>query len=280
MLTRAAALALVALAAVSLGACASSTEMDQANQNQQQIRGMVASDRQQLDSLQNQVRRLGDQVTEIKHGSEGGNDSMAAVSQRVSKLEADVAALQAAMASGAASGGAAGMVPGAMVPGAMGAPPAGAPIASAPAEPRPTWPQELESEIDSAESSRAQGAKLYREGLAAMKDGKYQVAVAKFAKLQHTYPKSELGEPSEYFSANALYESGKYDQAILQFNDLVMRFPKGRFSSQALLRQAEAFLKMNDRIDARLTLQKLVSDHAGTPEATAANTMMKSLVSD
>jgi len=49
------------------------------------------------------------------------------------------------------------------------------------------------------------------------------------------------------------------NKAILQFNDLVMRFPKGKYASAALLREAQAFLKLNDRIDARLTLQKLVA---------------------
>ena len=44
--------------------------------------------------------------------------------------------------------------------------------------------------------------------------------------------------------------------------------------------KAQAFVKLNDRIDARLTLQKLVTDHAGTPQADAANTMMKDLASD
>ena len=122
--------------------------------------------------------------------------------------------------------------------------------------------------------------KIYREGLDAMKAAKYPLAVTKFTKLQHAYPKSALSEPAEYFAANALFETGGYDQSILQFNDLVMRFPKGKYASAALLREAQAFVKLNDRIDARLTLQKLVADHAGTPEADAANTMMKDLASD
>ena len=79
------------------------------------------------------------------------------------------------------------------------------------------------------------GIKVYREGLDAMKAGKYPLAVTKFTKLQHSYPKSPLSEPAEYFAANALFETGGYDQAILQFNDLVMRFPKGKYASAALL---------------------------------------------
>jgi len=86
-----------------------------------------------------------------------------------------------------------------------------------------------------------------------------------------------LSEPAEYFSANALFELGKYDESILQFNDLVMRFPRGRFASASLLSEAQAFIKMNDRIDARLTLQKLISDHPDAPEAATAQAMMNSL---
>jgi tol-pal system protein YbgF len=112
-----------------------------------------------------------------------------------------------------------------------------------------------------------------------MKAGRYAQAVAKFQDLQRRYPKSELSEAAEYFSANGLYESGKYDQSILQFNDLTMRFPRGRFATAALLREAQAFIKINDRIDARLTLQKLLNDHPEAPEAPSAKSMMQTLTS-
>ena len=206
------------------------------------------------------------------------------MNDRVASLEAEVKALQAGMAA----------APGAMPPPGAPAdsvgpgtgvastePPAGGPAPPAtPAEIAPTWPTELDQEIAAAASSNEPGIKIYREGLDAMKAGKYPLAVTRFTKLQHAYPKSPLSEPAEYFAANALFETGGYDQAILQFNDLVMRFPKGKYASAALLREAQAFVKLNDRIDARLTLQKLVADHAGTPEAASADTMMKDLASD
>ena len=96
-----------------------------------------------------------------------------------------------------------------------------------------------------------------------MKAGKYPLAVIEFTKVQHRYPKSPLCEPAEYFAANALFETDGFDQAILQFNDLVMRFPKGKYAAAALLREAQSFVKLNDRIDARLTLQKLAADQLG-----------------
>ena len=230
-----------------------------------------------------------DQIDELKHGAAADTGGTSAMNDRVASLEAEVKALQAGLAA---------------TPGAV--PPPGAPADSVgrsagrrrrragsgsagrrtslrrrlPAEIAPTWPAELDQEIADAANSNDPGIKVYREGLDAMKAAKYPLAVSKFTKLQHAYPKSPLSEPAEYFAANALFETGGYDQAILQFNDLVMRFPKGKYASAALLREAQAFVKLNDRIDARLTLQKLVTDHAGTPQADAANTMMKDLASD
>jgi tol-pal system protein YbgF len=267
-----------ALAIFAGAGCSSQSDIQQLNQNQFTLRGMIANDRQQIDALQDQVRQLKDEITRMKHSGAGaaGSDQTAALNDRIGKLESEVNALQAGLASAPAAGAATpGAEPGALAGGAPGA----STIAPAP-EPQPTWPDELDSEIAAAGKSGDPGVKVYREGLKAMKDGKYPLAIVKFAKLQHLYPKSPLTEPGEYFAANALYETGKYDRAILQFNDLVMRFPKGRFASQSLLRESQAFLKMNDQIDARLTLQKLVSDHPGTSEATAANTMLKNLASD
>jgi tol-pal system protein YbgF len=206
------------------------------------------------------------------------------VNDRVASLEAEVKALQAGMAATPGAVPPPGAPADSVGPGTGVAPaeaPAGGPAPPpTPAEIAPTWPAELDQEITDAASSNEPGIKIYREGLDAMKAAKYPLAVTKFTKLQHAYPKSPLSEPAEYFAANALFETGGYDQAILQFNDLVMRFPKGKYAAAALLREAQAFVKLNDRIDARLTLQKLVADHAGTPQADSADTMMKDLASD
>ena len=122
--------------------------------------------------------------------------------------------------------------------------------------------------------------KIYRKALDAMKGGNYPTSIIEFAKVQHGYPKSALSEPAQYFTANAFYESGKYEQAILQFNDLTMRFPNSRFLCESLLREGQSFVKLNDRIDARLTLQKLAGNGNCSNEAVAANSMLKNLGSD
>jgi TolA-binding protein len=274
--------------AFALAGCADQTDMDQLNKNEFTLRGMIAADRQEIDALKAQVAQQNDQIDELKHGAAADTGSTSGMNDRVASLEAEVKALQAGLAAtpGAvpppgAPADSVGGVPAAGGVAPAAEPPAGGPPPPAtPAEIAPTWPAELDQEIADAANSDDPGIKVYREGLDAMKAAKYPLAVSKFTKLQHTYPKSPLSEPAEYFAANALFETGGYDQAILQFNDLVMRFPKGKYAAAALLREAQAFVKLNDRIDARLTLQKLVADHAGTPQADSANTMMKDLASD
>ncbi len=280
------AIAAVFAAAFALAGCAEQGDVQQLNQNELTLRGMIASDRQQINSLKQQVQRQNDQIEELEHGAAGAGGSASSMNDRVASRAAEVKALQAGMAATPGAipppGEPADSVAGAPAPAiaSAGTPPGGPVPPAAPVAIAPTWPSELDQEIADAETSSEPGVKIYREGLDAMKAAKYPLAVTKFTKLQHAYPKSGLSEPAEYFAANALFETGGYDQAILQFNDLVMRFPKGKYASAALLREAQAFVKLNDRIDARLTLQKLVADHAGTPQADAANTMMKDLAND
>jgi TolA-binding protein len=273
-------------AAFALAGCADQSGMEQLNKNEFALRSMIATDRQTIDALKVQVAQQNDQIEQLRHGATvaGASGNASGVNDRVASLEAEVKALQAGMAA---------------TPGAV--PPPGAPAdsvgggvpavasAGAPSEPArppaptdfpPTWPNELDQEIADAKNSNQPGIKIYREGLDAMKAGKYPLAITRFTKLQHAYPKSPLSEPAEYFGANALYETGAYDQAVIQFNDLVGRARAGKYASAALLREAQTFVKMNDPVDARFTLKQLIADHPGTPEATAANTMMKDLASD
>jgi TolA-binding protein len=332
-------LPLMLIGAIALSGCA----VPQDNQQQgkdEDLRNTVASDRQQIEALQDEVNRLNDHIAEMEHNGAAGGDSSGDKKQ-LAELEQEVQDLKAGNSAPAVAGAAAASAPGgppdangaASPPGSgapvAGAPPPGSPDAmsnSAPvsdnannassndnadsdsddsdnadngsqvasagpppsvAPPRapgpplvngsPSWRAMLDQELVAAQSSSDPAAKTYRAGLVAMKARKYPYAIGVFQGQQRRYPKSPLSEPAEYFSAHALFELGKYDQSILQFNDLVMRFPRGRFASGSLLNEAQAFMKMNDRIDARLTLQKLISDHPDAPEAATAHAMIDSL---
>ena len=57
-----------ALGGLALGGCTTDSDIQQLNQNQFTLRGMIANDRQEIDSLQAQVRALKEQVNEVSHG--------------------------------------------------------------------------------------------------------------------------------------------------------------------------------------------------------------------
>ncbi len=280
------------IAALGLFAACSdqSANINQLNQNEFALRGMIASDRQQIDALRADLRRTQDELAEMKHGP-AASAASGDTNDRIAKLESEVNALQVALPVTAPAPAPGTETPG--TPATTGATTTSsstiAPIPTAPsapgaaspgAEPAPTWPQDLDKEIVDAPSSKEPGAKIYRKALDAMKAGNYPTAIVNFAKVQHSYPKSPLSEPAQYFTANAFYENGKYEQAILQFNDLTMRFPNSRFLCESLLREGESFVRLNDRIDARLTLQKLAGNANCSSEAVAANNMLKNLGSD
>ena len=154
---------------VSLGlfsACADqSSNINQLNQNEFALRGMIASDRQQMDSLRAELRRTQDELAEMKHGSaaNAGGTASGDVNDRLAKLESEVNALQVALPAPMPSPLAAGVPPGtpaaatstisppapatgaaAASPPAAGATAPGA--AAAAAEPAPTWPRDLDKD--------------------------------------------------------------------------------------------------------------------------------------
>lgn len=262
------------------GCAANSDQLQQLNQNQFTLRGMIASDRQDIAALRQQMRSLQGEIAQLKHSGAGAggasSQQLSNLDQRVTRLESEVGAIQAAIPTIPTAPGTTG---GTAAPGAGTTPATGAAAAAANNGLKPTWPSELQQELTDAKDKHEPGMTLFRSALIDMQNGHYPPAVIKFARFQRKYPKSQLSEASEYFAANALFEEGNYDRSILQFNDVVMRFPNGQYTSQSLLREAQAFMKLNDKIDARLTLQKLLANHPGTPQAKAANTLMQQLTS-
>lgn len=313
-----------------MAGCAPTSDVQQVENQQFEVRSMVASNQQAIQALDNRLRRVEDRIEVMQHtGASGGN-----LRRQVNQLQTALNTIESrlnlpqtgatpnsaiAPAPGSAPPGTLppgstppGEEPGSVAPGsappavgtpgvtgsetppneatsggeeAGATPPGGQEMASVPPSetaPAPVsipsrWRTELDHQLAMAGNSGGSAERIYRNGLELMKDGKYASAIERFSTLSRKYPHSDLNEPAEYFAANAYYEQGKFERAILQFNDVSMRFPKGRFAGAALLREAQAFLKINDKIDARLTLQKLVNDYAGTPEARAASQLMNNV---
>jgi TolA-binding protein len=273
--------------ALPLAGCASQADLEQVQRNELQLRSMIAEDRQQIQQLQDRISQMENLVREMGPSSAPSvgrgritNQRLSNIEQRLSRLEATA---NLAPSAGGVPSGAGTTNPGTFAP--LTIPAAAAPETPHPPErgatvKAPDLNTVLDQELNRAKNASGADARIYAAGLEAMRQGRYTPAISQFGSLKKRFPKSALNEPAQYFSALALYHQGKFDESILQFNDLAMRYPTGRFAVPALLYEARAFLKINDKIDARLTLQKLIADHGDSPQVSAARELMKSLESD
>ena len=107
----------------------------------------------------------------------------------------------------------------------------------------------------------------YRDGIDTLRRGDNPGAIQKLREFLRKSPKSDLADDAQYWIGEAYYANSDFNRAILEFNEVLLRYPKGDKVPPALLRQALAFAALGDKVDARLVLQKLVSEHGGSPEA-------------
>jgi tol-pal system protein YbgF len=117
----------------------------------------------------------------------------------------------------------------------------------------------------------------YRAGLTQYQRGDAQKAVQTLRSAVNKNPKAEFVPYAQYWIGEAYYGQGKYNEAILAYNEVLVGFPKSDRVPAALLRQASAFAELGDKIDARLILQKLVSEHPTSPEAARAKKQLLAL---
>jgi tol-pal system protein YbgF len=162
------------------------------------------------------------------------------------------------------------MPPGSVPPGS--APPGGVMAASVPS-PADDVPRSVDLQKDIARG----GTDQYREGLQAYQKGDYPKAVQSLRGFVNKDPKNELVPGAQYWIGEAYYSQRRYNEAILAYNEILVGWPKSERVPAALLRQAAAFAELGDKIDARLILQKLISDHPGTEEAASAKRKLLTL---
>ena len=82
-------LLLTMVGALALSGCVLPADNQQSN-TEADLRSIVASDRQQINALQDQVNRLNDQIAEMQHNG-GADEASHADKQRVAELEREVA---------------------------------------------------------------------------------------------------------------------------------------------------------------------------------------------
>ncbi len=150
---------------------------------------------------------------------------------------------------------------------AAGVRPPGAPPAAAPAPGGPDLAGDL---------ARAEDAD-FRAGLQYLQRGDSGRAIQSLRRFVSRHPKDGLVPAAQYWIGESYFAQEKYNEAILAYNEILTTWPESDRVPAALLRQAAAFAKLGDRIDARLILQKLISEHPKSPEAARAKAELRAL---
>jgi len=167
-----------------------------------------------------------------------------------------------------------GAPPGVPVPGEVTPAPDGAAVASVP-PPAPAAP------TPNPASEPAKGGvppelvgSTYDNAVRQLSGGDQDEAIQSFRNFLHENGASPYADDAQFWIGESYFRKGQYHRAIIEFNQVSINYGSGDRAPAALLRQAEAFRIVGDRVDARLSLQKIINRYPGTAEAAKASKML------
>jgi tol-pal system protein YbgF len=236
-------LALAALVAVA-GGCATQYDVQVVQKDVDEARRQAADAKAMVESLRVDFERLRGEFETIQYQNAGGG-KYDDILRRLDSLDSRITAAEQAHAPVAATEAPTGEA------------------ASAAVVPTPAAPESPLADVPIPPSAPPE----YRDGMELLRRGDNPGAIQKLREFLRKSPKSELADDAQYWIGEAYYANRDFNRAILEFNEVLLRYPKGDKVPAALLHQAMAFAELGDKVDARLVLQKLVSEHGDSPEA-------------
>ena len=264
----------VALLGFWLAGCATQADLQQVQSERKAIRTQVANADASIDSLDRKVQQLqgkleefGHNLTRLSERESGIAPSLRKIEQRLGTLEGRLVAVEGQLRSARRSSG-----PGLDEP--VGPSARATTTPALPFGMPPRTPPASISLPSTADTPECQD--LYRGAVQLFQDQKYNPAIQEFRTFQRRCPESQMADDAQYWIGESHYVQNDYNRAILEFND-VLSYRRGDRVAAALLRQAQAFLAIGDKTDARLILQKLVSDHPSATQTLEAQTMLQTL---
>ncbi len=118
---------------------------------------------------------------------------------------------------------------------------------------------------------------LYSTALGLVKASQFEEGIRKFEEFLKRYPDHPLAANAFYWIGEAYYGLGKYRDAILQFEDFRRKYPNSAKVPASILKEALAFLKLQDKNAAKILLNKLVRDYPKSQEALKAKELLRTL---
>lgn len=266
---------LCAAAALIYAGCATPYEVQQVRTDQKEVRGLLADLQVAVDKLKREVSTLEADADQMQGRGRGGRPAttLSDLEKRVAVVENRLKLIEQSQPAGAIvqppSGGTNEQ------PGLQGELPPPLPMATF--TPTPARAADTSMARDEAALAGANVDEKYREAFATMRRGKPAEAVPQFREFLRKNPKSDFADDAQYYIGECYYSTKDYNRAILEFNEVLLKYPKGEKVPPALLRQANAFAELGDKVDARLILQKLVGEYPKSEEAARAKQLLEQM---
>lgn len=240
---------LLAPAVFSAG-CATRADYEKVRREQQEMRALLADTQVAVDKVN---RRLDTMRSSMQ---EGTGSSAKGVERRLDRIESRLALLEAGGIQAQAQ-------------------PIGGVVGGGPT-PR-TEAATIQLRREDARAGAGNIDQRYRSALDLYRNGKSKDAVEQFRAFVRGSGSSDLADDAQYWIGESYYNLQDYNRAIIELNEVLLKYPKGDRVPTALLALATAFADSGDKIDARLILQKLVSDHPDSEEASVGRQQLQAL---
>ena len=258
-----------------IAGCATQADLQQGQGELGAIRAQVANTNATLASTRQEIQRVQGEVEELRHRLSRVPKPGRGTASQLRTIEERLASLEGRMRHAGRSPEyrlGEPPLPNPQGDGAERTPslPFGLPISSPPAAPLEA------SNVQMMTNDSPECQDLYRGALRLFRGQTYNQAILEFRKFQRQCAESKMADDAQYWIGESHYLQNDYNRAILEFND-VLSYRRGDRVPAALLRQAQAFLAIGDRTDARLILRKLVSDYPSAMQTVEAQTMLQTL---
>lgn len=255
----------VGISSLWVAGCATQADLQQVRSERSTIQSSLSNTSASIDTLRRELERVQDQVATIHLRLERASQTGSETTSRLARLDKGLTSLETRLR--AVERGRPGLADETVAP-------EPAPEADTPSLPfgglsPPTEPAVI--------TDTPVCDDIYRGALRLFQARDFSAAIQGFRTFLRRCHDSAMADDAQFWIGESHYVQNDYNLAILEFND-VLSYRRGDRRAAALLRQAQCFLALGDKTDARLILQKLVSDYPAAAETAEAQDMLQALV--
>ncbi|HYJ40881.1 MAG TPA: tol-pal system protein YbgF [Steroidobacteraceae bacterium] len=129
----------------------------------------------------------------------------------------------------------------------------------------------------SAPAAGASEQATYDAGMAALRSGNYDKAVATFREVVTNYPTGDLAPNAQFWIGESYYTKGDLESAVTSYRKVLGDWPNSRKAPDAMVKLGFSLSDLKRTGEARSTLEEVVRKYPGTPAAQLAADRLKRL---